>query len=472
MADIKPQKGFQEAFLASSADLVFGGGAAGCGKSFGLLLEPTRHLDNPNFGAVVFRRTYPEFVNEGGLWDTSESLYPLIGGKGSISKLVWNFGSGAKIKFSHLEHEKDIFKYQGTQIPCIAFDELTHFTAKQFFYLLSRNRSTCGVKPYARATMNPQGAGWVKDFISWFLDVEDYPDPKKCGKLRYFTFHKGQVIWANSKAELIQLYPYVFENRKGNLHDTIKSFTFIPGTLDDNQILLSKDPGYRANLLSQDEETVMQLYHGRWRNANDPGRLISDDALEDMFETSYVVSGKKYITADIALEGSDQFVIGFWEGWRLVDVIFIPSSDGKEVVEHLKNAAASFGIPHSSVAFDAAGVGGFVKGWLRTAKQYVGGSSAIGKDKFRNLKAQCAWKLAEVINAGLLYIEPNLHRSKIEIQKQFRILKKDAPISGKHRLITKSEMVNQLGYSPDILDMFLVRAFIDIQPKKRKSTYK
>jgi len=52
-----------------------------------------------------------------------------------------------KISFGHMDMDKDALKWQGSQIAMIAFDELTHFTKQQFFYMLSRNRSTCGVKP-------------------------------------------------------------------------------------------------------------------------------------------------------------------------------------------------------------------------------------------------------------------------------------------------------------------------------------
>ncbi len=76
MQVISPQTGFQGDFLSSPADIVIGGGAAGAGKSFALLLEPTRHIHLPDFSAVAFRRTYPEITNPGGLWETAGKLYP------------------------------------------------------------------------------------------------------------------------------------------------------------------------------------------------------------------------------------------------------------------------------------------------------------------------------------------------------------------------------------------------------------
>lgn len=54
---IRPQAGPQEQFLATPADIAIYGGSAGSGKSWALLLEPLRHINNKKFGAVFFRRT-------------------------------------------------------------------------------------------------------------------------------------------------------------------------------------------------------------------------------------------------------------------------------------------------------------------------------------------------------------------------------------------------------------------------------
>ena len=56
---------------------------------------------------------------------------------------------------AHLEYEKDMFDWQGAQVALLIFDELTHFTEEQFWYLQSRNRSMCGIRPYTLGTCNP-----------------------------------------------------------------------------------------------------------------------------------------------------------------------------------------------------------------------------------------------------------------------------------------------------------------------------
>ncbi len=123
-----PQPGPQAAFLASPADIAIYGGAAGGGKTWALLMEPLRHLANPGFGAVIFRRTTVQVRNEGGLWDESERLYPQLGARGFRSSLEWRFPTGASVRFAHLEHDKTVYDWQGAQVPLIGFDELTHFS--------------------------------------------------------------------------------------------------------------------------------------------------------------------------------------------------------------------------------------------------------------------------------------------------------------------------------------------------------
>jgi len=142
------------------------------------LLEPIRHIQNPDFGAVLFRRTYPEVTNEGGMWDESLRLYSLVGGKPTRGDLIWRFPKGAKIQFGHLQREEDVSAWRGAQVPLFGFDQLETFTETQFFYMLSRNRSTCGVRPYVRATCNPE-PGWLADFLDWWIGDDGYAIPER-----------------------------------------------------------------------------------------------------------------------------------------------------------------------------------------------------------------------------------------------------------------------------------------------------
>lgn len=254
---IKPQAGPQEEFLSSSADIVFYGGAAGGGKTYSILLEPLRHINNKNFSCTIFRRTSPPIVAPGGLWDEAMSIYPLLGARAIKSPVhYFVFPSGAKIIMNHLQYEDTVYSYQGSQIPLIEFDELVHFTWKQFLYMLSRNRSaTANIKPYIRATCNPDPDSWVANFISWWIDQDTgYAIPERNGVIRYFVTVDDEIVWSDSKEELYKKYGI-----------EAKSFTFIRSSIYDNKILLKNNPDYLANLKAQDEVTREQLLNGNWK---------------------------------------------------------------------------------------------------------------------------------------------------------------------------------------------------------------
>src|SRR5574340_642678 len=171
--ELRPQPGRQTEFLSSSADIVIYGGAAGGGKTWSLLIEPLRHISNGRFGAVIFRRSRPEITKEGGMWDETQDVYPMMGARQNQSDLHWTFPSGARVGFGHIQYDKDLEAWKSSQIALIEFDQLETFTEKMFFYMLSRNRSTCGVRPYIRASANPQ-PGWLADFLSWWIDDDGY----------------------------------------------------------------------------------------------------------------------------------------------------------------------------------------------------------------------------------------------------------------------------------------------------------
>lgn len=250
-----PLKGPQTMFLASAADIVIYGGAAGGGKSYSLLLEPLRHFDNGYFGGVIFRRTTKQVTNQGGLWDESSALYPTIGGTPRLDHLEWVFPSGMRVRFAHMEHEKNVYDWQGAQIPFIGFDELTHFTEHQFWYMLSRNRSTTGIPAYVRATCNADADSWVRKLIDWWIDPKTgYPIPERAGALRYFVRINDRLHWADSPQTLVAEFP-----------DSMpKSMTFVPAKLEDNPILMEKDPRYRANLDALPLVERMRLKEGNW----------------------------------------------------------------------------------------------------------------------------------------------------------------------------------------------------------------
>lgn len=266
MNELRPQPGPQEQFLSTEADIAIYGGSAGGGKSFGLLLEPVRHMGNQEFQGVIFRRTTPMITNPGGLWDESLKVYRSLGAYPNSTRHEWSFPSGMGLKLAHLQREDDKYGWQGSQIPFLGFDEITHFTESQFFYMLSRVRSTSGVPGYVRGTCNPDPDSWVAKFISWWIDQDPkspgygYPIPERSGVLRWFIRINDEMIWASSKDELIKIYGAEFIKENPPM-----SVTFIPAKITDNKILMEKDPSYMAKLNAMNKVDRGRLKDGNWK---------------------------------------------------------------------------------------------------------------------------------------------------------------------------------------------------------------
>jgi predicted phage terminase large subunit-like protein len=264
---ISAQPGPQTAFLRTPADICIYGGAAGGGKTVGLILEPLRHVSRvANFAAVFFRRTTPQITNPGALWDESLNFYPRLGGTPHLGVHEWRWPRASKIKFSHLQLETTVHDWQGAQITLICFDELTHFTAYQFFYMVSRNRSTCGVRPYIRATCNPDADSWVAEFLAWWIDQETgFPIPERVGVLRYYIRVLDRIVWADRPEDLMQYMPRPEELPPGVDPPRPISVTFIPAKVYDNPALLQVNPDYLAWLLSLPLLERERLLIGNWK---------------------------------------------------------------------------------------------------------------------------------------------------------------------------------------------------------------
>lgn len=276
---IGPQEGPQTRFLSTSADVCIYGGAAGGGKSWSILYEPLRHVNVKGFNAVIFRRTMAQIMNSGSLWDASFKTYFDYPGASPLKtpRPNWKFPSGANVTFAHLEKEKTIYDYQGTEICLLEFDELTHFSEAQFWYMLSRNRSTCGIKPYVRATCNPDPDSFVAELIQWWWDPETgYAIPERSGVIRYFARVDETIKWGDSREEVLQIpgVKEAYESTKEkfltmgleySIDQFILSFTFISSSIYDNKELLKANPMYLTNLQAMSLIERERLLNGNWK---------------------------------------------------------------------------------------------------------------------------------------------------------------------------------------------------------------
>jgi predicted phage terminase large subunit-like protein len=263
---IRPQFGPQELALSTPADVGIVGGSLFGGKTWILVVEPLRHRDVKDFTCVVFRRQMPEHTQPGGTWNESEKWYPAMGGTPRSHVHEWDFDPSALVKFAGLEYDKDLDHWKSAQICLLEFDQLETFTERMFWGMLSRNRSTCGVRPYCRASCNPDPDSFLATFLAWWIDDEGWAIPDRSGVIRWFIRVHDAIVWASetcpvtdypcyaeheaiAKAELEQLHP-------GQGDDAL-SVTFVLARLQDNAIGNALDPDYikKVRALPRVEQT-------------------------------------------------------------------------------------------------------------------------------------------------------------------------------------------------------------------------
>ena len=260
---IAPQPGPQTTFLASKVDITIYGGQAGGGKTRGTLMFPLKHIVKTpakGFRAVIFRRTNTLITQAGGIWDESYQIYPHLGATSNDTYHTWRWEElDIEIVFAHMQHHpKDTYAKKGMQAELIAFEELTEFEEAQFFYMVSRNRSRCGVKPQMIATTNPEYDSWVRIFLSPWIDP-DYPDRAESGEVRYFLRGDDNVVnWLP----------------KGETHKDALSVTFIAASLDDNPALKANDPTYERRLNALPLVERLKLKYGDWFARKSAGKVF------------------------------------------------------------------------------------------------------------------------------------------------------------------------------------------------------
>ncbi len=234
----------QSRFLEFGGYEALYGGAAGGGKSDALLGGALRYVHEPRYTAIIFRRTFPEL--ERGVIERSRTVIPAAFPRATYNeqKKVWRFPSGARLIFAHLEYEHSVFDHQGAEYQYIGFDELTHFTRKQYLYLLSRGRSASGIPIRIRAGTNPGGEGhaWVMERWAPWLD------PASTEKAE-----AGQSLWyvADEDGER-----YVERSTEG-----ARARLFVPALARDNPAI---NADYAATLNALDAVTRAQLRDGNW----------------------------------------------------------------------------------------------------------------------------------------------------------------------------------------------------------------
>ena len=402
---------------ATTNEVCYGGAARG-GKSYlGCVWQVIRRISMPGSAGLIGREELTKLKDTTLL--TFFEILKVFGIRDAVNfnaqTLTAVFPNGSRIFFREIKYlpsDPEFDRLGSYDLTDYFLDESQQISAKAISVLKGRTSLLYGegwsTIPKALYTCNPS-KGWIKN---------DFVDPAKRGEIK----------------------PY----RK-----------FIKALPKDNPHVAQS---YLDNLLKADKVTVERLYHGNFDYDDDPTVLCDYDAISDLFTNDHVhPTGDKYISADLAMQGRDKFIAGVFDGLVVTVSIDQGKSTGKSIETDLRNLMVNNQVPRSKTIADSDGMGSYLVSYLEGIKEFHGGAKAVNDKEFANIKAECAYKLAEYINNRQMKIICS-DTQKERIIEELSVLKSDDIDNdeGKKRIIKKELMKELLGHSPDYLDFLIM----------------
>jgi phage terminase large subunit len=234
--------------------------------------------------------------------------------------------------------------------------------------------------------------------------------------------------------------------------------------------------------LQEDKNKVrrQRLSQGNWDYDEDMDSLTTFDALSDAFTNTITKDNEKYLTIDVARLGKDSTVFGFWNGLELYRIEKFNKQDTEKTKQTAKDYAITEKIPYSHIVIDEDGIGGAVVDGMVGVRGFVANSTPlptrsqirgrisklenplIPKTSYGNLKSQCAFKLAELINEHKITFKVSDYREQIIEELTSLLRQKDVDTDGKLLIRPKDSVKEDIGRSPDIGDSIIFRAWFEL----------
>lgn len=294
-------------------------------------------------------------------------------------------------------------------------------------------------------------------------------------KNEQYSLEKKLLMTANPKKGWMKR-DFIDPLKQNLLPATLK---FIPALVTDNKYLPESYVQTLAGI--KDNATRERLFHGNWDYDEDQNALVTYDAISDAFATYPVKDNQKYLIVDVARFGKDSTTLSFWDGMSLYQIEKYQRQDTQNTIQKIKDLSRTHQIPYSNILVDEDGIGGAVVDGLLGVKGFIANSTPlptkeairgrlskidsyfIPKTNYQNLKAQCAFKLAELITEHKIGFHVPEHRETIMEELTALLKQKDKDIDGKLKIIPKDEVKAIIGRSPDIGDAIIYRAWFELQ---------
>ena len=233
---------------------------------------------------------------------------------------------------------------------------------------------------------------------------------------------------------------------------------FIQSLVDDNEFISRY---YKTQLETLDELSKQRLLFGNWEYDATNDNLIYYDSILNLFNQNGI-NGDKYISCDVARFGSDKTVIMYWEGLHIKKIRSILKSAVNEVVDEIRLLQQQNNVRLTNIIVDEDGVGGGVKDYMK-CRGFVNNSRAIKGENYQNLKTQCYYKLADLVNTAQIGIDcPDINVKNLIIEELEQVRTKDADKDNKLQIIPKETVKDIIGRSPDYADALAMRMFFEL----------
>ena len=280
-------------------------------------------------------------------------------------------------------------------------------------------------------------------------------------KLNEFNLVPKGLITCNPAKNWI--YNQFYLPHKNNTLPEYKAFVqALPG---DNLHLPS---AYIQSLSRLPEVDRKRLLEGDWEYDNSADRLYQYEELMRCFRDPFD-SGQMFITGDIARLGKDRTVICVWKGMSCIDILVLSQKRIDETKREIQRLMQQYSVKLSNIVLDEDGVGGGLVDALR-CRGFQNGSRAVRGSQYQNLKADCYFKLGELIDKNELTLPL---RYQEDIVKELELIRRVNPDSdGKLRVTSKETIAQRTGgLSPDFADAIMMRAYFELVPNYNKYAF-
>jgi hypothetical protein len=413
----------------SNVETILYGGAAGGGKTMlGCMWQILRRLKYPGTRSLIGRakldtlkkttmNTFFQVAADIGLRAGEDFIY-------NQQSHIIKFSNGSEIILADLflypsdPHFQDL---GGLELTDVFLDEATEISEKAYSVVCSRIRyklNEFGLKPKILLTCNP-AKGWIYN--------------------QFYLPYKNQ-----------------------NLPEHLAFVQALPG---DN---IHLPDAYVTSLSRLPEADRKRLLEGDWEFDNSSDRLYLYDELMRCFREPMNV-GEGYITADIARLGKDRTVLCVWKGLSCIDIVVLRQKRQDEVKAEIQRLMNQYSVRLSNVLADADGVGGGLVDSLR-CREFMNGSKAVRGTQYMNLKADCYFRLGELIDKNEITFPIKWQE---DICKELELIRRvDPDKEGKLRVTSKDTISQRTGgISPDIADAIMMRAYFELNRNYTKYAF-